>query len=79
MIKKLEKGKHGSNKFSYEYVKNYFEENGCELLSKEYINNLTKLKYICICGEKSEITLQNFKTGQRCKKCAIKRRANQKG
>lgn len=56
-------------KLSYEYVYNYFKDNNCTLLSQEYINAKTKMKFICSCGEISEITFDNFKNGGRCKKC----------
>lgn len=62
---------------TYEYVKQYFEDNGCELLSTEYIKNDIKLKYRCSCGNISEITFGNFQQGQRCEKCSTKR-ANKK-
>lgn len=54
---------------TFEYVKNYFKENKCELLDLTYINTMTKMKYKCICGNKSEIIFNNFKKGQRCKGC----------
>lgn len=63
-----------NNKYSYEYVYNYFKDQDCELLEKEYINVHTKMKYICNCGNKSEITFSNFKNNEcRCKLCSIKK------
>ena len=29
-------------KLTYEYVKNYFDEQGCDLLEKEYKNNIVE-------------------------------------
>ncbi|GAG22257.1 unnamed protein product, partial [marine sediment metagenome] len=64
-------------KLNYQFVKNYFEEQNCTLLSTEYINNKEKLKYICSCGnEEAEITFCNFKSGQRCKLCGIEKLAS---
>jgi len=57
-------------KLTYEYVKNYFKEQGCELLEKEYIGSHSKMKYRCNCGNISEINFANFKLGKRCKKCS---------
>ncbi len=59
--------------FDYEYVKNYFEDQSCKLLSKEYKNNRTKLDYMCSCANKSSITFDSFKAGHRCKICGRKK------
>lgn len=64
----------GNEKLTYRYIKKFFEEQGCILLSKSYQNNRTKLKYICNCGNESEITFYNFKIGNRCKQCGGKKR-----
>jgi hypothetical protein len=56
-------------KHTLEYVKSYFEEQGCELLEEKYINNKTKMKYICSCGNISKITFDHFKRGHRCNEC----------
>ena len=55
--------------YDYDYVKKYFEKNGCRLLSKEYNGYKQKLKYVCECGNKSVINFDNFKQGHRCWKC----------
>lgn len=60
-------------KHIYEYVKQYFRDEGCKLLETKYINNYTKMKYICSCGDVSKITFGNFRQGYRCKKCGYKR------
>ena len=63
-------------KLTYKEVKKYFEDRDCELFETEYINNKTKMRYRCDCGnEKCKITFNKFKRGQRCKECAIKRRS----
>lgn len=60
-------------KHSYEYVRRYFEDQGCTLLSDEYKNTQQKLDYICECGRKSSIRFANFQNGQRCRPCGIKK------
>lgn len=57
-------------KLTYEYVKKYFEEQGCELLETEYINAITKMQYKCQCGNISSMAWDFFQRGHRCKKCA---------
>jgi hypothetical protein len=52
-------------KLTYESVKKYFEDQGCELLSTEYKNSRTKMIYCCSCGNESEILWSNFKKGNR--------------
>jgi 5-methylcytosine-specific restriction endonuclease McrA len=63
----------GKNKHSYEYIKSYFEENGCQLLTKLYVDNKQKLKYRCECGNDSHIAFAKFQSGQRCDKCRAKK------
>ena len=43
------------------------------MLSKKYVNAITKLKYRCSCGNISKILLHSFKQGHRCMKCSHKR------
>lgn len=59
--------------WTYEKVKNFFEEQGCTLLEKEYINCDTKMKYICSCGREDYKRFSAFKRGQRCNVCSTKR------
>lgn len=47
-----------------------FKDKDCELLTSEYINSHTPLKYRCSCGNISRIALSNFQNGKRCMKCA---------
>ncbi len=56
-------------KLTFEYVRNYFKEQGCELLEKEYINNCTNMEYRCSCENINKIRFNHFKRGKRCKKC----------
>jgi len=72
------KKKADKKRFTYEYVKEYFKDNDCELLSKEYINANVNLKYKCSCGNIGKISFRNFKTGQRCYECGIKKLSNKK-
>jgi len=60
-------------RYPYEYVKKYFEDNDCVLLSKEYKNNNTILDYICSCGCCAKISFTAFLNGQRCRDCASKK------
>jgi len=63
----------GKERYSFEYVKRFFENKNCKLLSTEYRNNNQLLEYICACGEKSEIRFRSFQGGGRCKKCQSER------
>lgn len=56
-------------RFTYEYVKKYFEENNCELLEGKYKNKETPLKYKCSCGRISKISFGSFRCGRRCVDC----------
>lgn len=62
-----------SLKFSYNEVKKIFEDEGCELLSEEYMNANTLLGYRCVCGNISKVALGNFNRGRRCKKCSVEK------
>ena len=59
----------GRTKFTIEYIKQYFTDNGCRLLETEYTNTRTKMKYQCKCGNESYIKFDGFKQGNRCVKC----------
>lgn len=58
-------------KFTIEEVKRIFEDGGCVLLENQYISNRTKMAYRCECLEISHIRLDDFKRGQRCRKCSF--------
>ena len=67
----------GSNKLTYEEIKNFIEiesSSGCKLLSKEYIDNQTKLTIQCKCGKIFKTTFSNFQN-----KNQNKRQCNQCG
>jgi hypothetical protein len=55
----------------YEYVKSYFEKEGCTLLSENYVNANDQLDYLCICGNKSKITFSSLTRGSKCINCKI--------
>ena len=47
----------------------------CELLSTEYINQRTKMKFLCECGDIFETTLASIQASnkQYCNKCSNKK------
>jgi len=59
--------------FTYQQVFDFFEEQGCQLLEKEYKNARKKLRYVCNCGLESSIVFDSFKRGNRCKRCGNKK------
>ena len=54
---------------SIEYVKKYFEDRGCFLLSEIYVCAKGLLDYLCVCGRPAKIRFTNFSQGQRCYEC----------
>lgn len=57
-------------KLSYEEVKNYIEDKGCELLESKYVNSSTKMKIKCSCGNIFIRDFSHFKRGQiYCSEC----------
>lgn len=59
---------------SHEEVKNYFQQQSCELITPVWNSEITtvsklKLEYICKCGRKAECSWNNFKKGKRCGYC----------
>ena len=62
-------------KLTFEQVKSYVEENGCELLSKEYQNNHQTLLFKCSCGNTFERTFKDFKKKKKCcPECSLVKR-----
>jgi hypothetical protein len=59
--------------WNYESVKEFFERNGCTLLSEEYVRAKNKLQYVCECGTVASITFDKFKQGQRCRNCRTRK------
>lgn len=60
----------GTKKHTFEYVKKYFEDAGCELLESSYVNNKASMNYKCCCGNVAAITFDSFKRGARCMSCS---------
>jgi hypothetical protein len=63
----------GYEKYTYEFVKNEFTSNGCELLSTKYKHNKDNLQFICKNKHISYILFKNFlKNTNTCGKCKNK-------
>lgn len=73
-IKRVDKCKNcrliKDRKEMFNRIKKEFEEQDCELLETEYINNRTKISYKCKCGNVSDTTYNAFQNGRRCMKCS---------
>lgn len=68
-------------KLTIEDVEKFVKKNSeCKLLSKEYINNSTKMKFKCKCGNEFETTFTKFKdkNKRQCNSCGVKIRADKK-
>lgn len=59
----------GNKKLTINYIHAEFEKEGYTLLSEEYINNKTKLNYICPKGHKGFISWNDWQSGNRCAEC----------
>ena len=57
---------------SYEYVKEYVENVGYRLLSKDYKNDTYKITLMCDVGHIFKISFAKFKHGRRCPICSNK-------
>lgn len=64
----------GLNKYTYEQVVEIFKKENCALISKEYIDNQSKLNYTCSCGNEGNTPLCRFLSGTRCNNCGLKNR-----
>ena len=58
-----------SKRLTHEFVKEQFEKEEYELLSKEYVNAHIKLDYRCLVGHDHSITWSDWKHGCRCPYC----------
>jgi hypothetical protein len=56
-------------RLTYDFVRQYFADHGCELLETAYKNARTKLRYRCECGKESSIVFDSFRRGNRCQSC----------
>ena len=60
----------GRKKLTYSYVKKQFEDDSYKLMSEEYIDAQSKLKYKCPEGHYHSINWCNWQQGKRCPICA---------
>lgn len=63
-------------RFSYDYVKQFIEENSdCKLISDVYMNVEDKLELQCDCGEYFKVSFKNFKHRyqRKCRSCTKSR------
>lgn len=70
-----------TKRLGYDEVKKFVEENSdCKLLSIEYKNIDSKLKFKCVCGSEFETTFYKFKSRNKrsCNKCGRHRLAESK-
>lgn len=62
-----------SIRYQIDYVREVFEEEGCELLEEEYINCKTPMRYLAQCGHESKISFDVFlnapSASKRCRNC----------
>lgn len=62
-----------SIRYEYDYVKECFENEGCELLEESYVNCKTPMRYIAQCGHESTIKFDAFLNApnapKRCRNC----------
>lgn len=63
-------------RFTFEEVREYFNNQDCVLLSSEYVRSKEPLTYICSCGEYGMTSFDKFKQGHRCRVCAPQRTAS---
>jgi len=63
----------GKQKLTYNYVKEYIEKEGYQLLSDVYKNCETKLLVKCPLNHEYKITFDSFKQGSRCPDCSNKK------
>lgn len=57
-------------KWTYEKVKQFYEEHGCTLLESEYKGLSEFHKFLCSCGNPTERQFRSFRNGSRhCKSC----------
>jgi hypothetical protein len=64
----------GTKKHTLEFVKKCFQKRGDILLSKTYINAVSKLEYKCgKCDEKCSIIFNSYKQGRGCPHCSKSR------
>ena len=57
-------------RYTFDDIKEIVENKGYKLLSKEYVNNNTKLSFLCPNGHEYETIFSCFQQGHRCPECA---------
>ena len=62
---------YGNAKLTIEFIRSKFEEKNCELLTTEYVNNRSKLDYVCKRGHTHSISWNDFSSGYGCPECFI--------
>ena len=65
----------GKKKWDYKDVEQLFTNNNCKLISTYYVNNSSKLDYLCPKNHKGSITIKDFLFGYDCNKCSYIKRA----
>lgn len=65
-------------KLTYEYVKNFIENEGYKLISTEYIGAKYKLKLLCGSEHEFEMNFHHFQEGHRCPFCNFKIQSEEK-
>lgn len=64
-----------NRRFSFNYVKKFFSNEGYTLLDGGYINGRKHLRVSCTKGHIYNVSFNNFKMGKRCWECEILRRS----
>lgn len=64
-----------ARRYTYKYVSDIFEQNLCELISKEYLGVNGSLIFKCHCGNIQETTFVSFRLSPRCDGCRKKNRS----
>lgn len=59
-----------ARKLNYDDVYEFFKKNNCELLEDAYVNNTTKMKFRCVCGDIGEKGWSDYRKAPRCSKCS---------
>ncbi len=62
-------------RLTIEQVRKEFELQGCSLLSGVYVDNRTKLIFLCRCGREGVAALVNFRQYPNCRACGIEKKA----
>lgn len=65
-------------RWTLEEIRKYFKQQGCTLLAKVYEKGHIRMPYICLCGNQSSISWENFRKGRRCNQCGIKKRSDKR-